>query len=230
MSMYTFTGRDWVEEQADPTTITIDQRRKKQRKKKMSTAQKANLALKKVNKIYRETEFKEYQYLQNASVDYSGTVATLFTNGPNQGDTYNSRDGTKIFVTSIDIRGQVITGGLDAIIRVIILNDFNNTISAVNDYIESAYVSSVSATLAFREHQEKALAKCLYDKTFSINEGDPWRLFSKKIPINKTCIFNEGTGTQTCIKNNIKVLVVSNLVSANLPSYGIMYKINFVDL
>lgn len=178
----------------------------------------------------RTKELKYYLgYISYTRFGYSPSPTCISTIA--QGDTDNLRDGRRIFPTSLNLNWDSYSDSTTgAMVRVIVfrwLSDNSTYTPAsgmlLNDSGTARHVLSPYATEYRNQYN------ILYDKVVKlgyINAGATRQGDMITIPLKKSIDY---VGTSTAGKNQIYVMVVSDLIAASGPYVGMWYQLNYTD-
>ena len=210
------------------TIMAFRRKRKTYRKKRVFKRR----ATRRVYKRVFRPETKTIYATGTTPCDVIGTITLL--NGIAQGDTGDTREGRKITLRSIQLRGvDYVTDGTgkDQMHRFMIVQQFrpNGAFPAINDILHATTISSLRNRFKIHDY------KVLYDKTFTLNasgESGSTRFMRiyKKMFLNQ--YFNsQSTGTIADIQSNAIFLVAigSNASGATAGAMGYTVQLSFVD-
>lgn len=159
-----------------------------------------------------------------------------------QGDNDQQRDGDKLQMSSLQIRGSITYPSAAAIGRLIIVNMKSGNVDASGTGTTVFGLSDIlqgtpSALSIFENyhHDKRSRFQVLYDRTFCLPQSGTSTAnvplsFKKSIKLKKTVQFLSG-GT-SCTKNAVYMIWLSSStdVSNNGPTLDAIARINFVDL
>lgn len=164
-------------------------------------------ALKMVRKLKDEVGGVEYKHVDLISAfapDNDGDIVIL--NSIAQDDTDSTRNGDKIKMQNLTIRGSV-TGNASAadVVRLIIFHDKQNTITTVAAYMASSEISSVFQP---KEYDRRFATKVLFDKSWTVSpDGPRIKYFKKVIKLN---IFTQyAAASTTSITGSLKFILIA---------------------
>jgi len=177
-------------------------------------------ALKKSNNI----EYKIHELTNNASYDYNGTVSSLLS-GLSQGTQDTQRIGDSMKNQNLTFRFYTSRNTADSIVRIMVIRDDQNKISAVTDVLQAS--GSAFSVLSPKNYDKRFQSKILYDRTFVLDVDQTTIKREMVIPLGFHSQFQSG-GT-TINTGDIKLLIVSNLVTSNLPSVAWYSRVTFTD-
>jgi hypothetical protein len=164
----------------------------------------------------------------NSAVDYDGDNQTL--NGISQGDSDTTRDGDSIMCKSLHIHGQVASDGADiGCIRVIVVHDFQNTLTLIDDVIETT--GSGTAFLSHINWDQRKSFKVLSDRRYQVMES--WKDFNQFDLNMKLGIRTQfAAGQSTIVTGAIKVFCISSSdpTDMNLPNLWFRARIIYSDI
>ena len=190
----------------------------------MGTARKAlRLATRVAGMINVEYKYLDQNYTASI-IDYNGGLNSSLCS-PAQGVGVSEREGDSIKVKNVTIKGAWKYNGDDSICRMIVFYDPDNTISSVSEFLDT--VGSSLAVYANRNQTYKFSAKTLLDHSISITADNPIRQFKHVVNIDNHTNFTPA-GT-TIIKGAIKLLVISQAVTVNVPLFEYTTHATYVD-
>lgn len=196
------------------------------RKGKLSALLYAMKAMREIRKVKTQMN-AEHKYLDyNISalnVDYNGHQYNL--NVMAQGDTDTTRDGDSIKVLNDSINLVVTRNGADALVRVIVFWDQMAKYSAVGNFL--ATTGSILAPLSPRNHDSRFWFKTLYDQVYSVTADQPQQMDKIRIKINRHTQFD--AGTTTVDSGVLRILLISDQVTSNLPVVDFTSRCFFTD-
>lgn len=147
---------------------------------------------------------------------YNGTLVTF--NEIAQGDTDNTRDGDSLLNKKINIKGFIVaaaSGAINDVVRIIIFKDKQNTITTPGQYLRD--VGSIYAPLSQKQRDNQFQTKKIYDNTFSVDSGNPLKIFSIKID-QLDDHTNFVSGTTTITSGAYKMLIIGTVAPAGANS------------
>lgn len=215
----------------DRTYLGGRKARKPRRSKKPTTVK---ALAKVVSNLKREMddkiELKSYDgVLATTSFNWSGAITTGLC-VPSQGVGRSARVGSQIHCVAMDIRYHVQPGIVttNQAIRVIIFIDRESTVSAVTDVLETAYLGTSAAPLAFFDRDRRHDFIILHDMVheFDLDTGNMQQWIRKRIPLKLKVQFDDGTALIQA--GNIKALAVSN-VAASAPTLQLITRTYYQD-
>lgn len=166
------------------------------------------------------------------SIDYNGTLLAL--SSIDVGDTNATRTGNSILLKNqlINYNISMDTTVANCTVRLIVFMDTMNlgTAPAVGDVLET--VGSVQATLTplDRVYAISGRFKILSDRRFLLsNNGKNASYFKWYKTFDKTHIKYTGTSGTDEGKNQIYLIMISNLVTSNLPLVTVNSRLVFYD-
>lgn len=177
-------------------------------------------------RVYKRVMRPETKTIYSTGTNPCDTLGTItLLNGIQQGDTGDTREGRKITLKSIQIRGvDYVTDGTgkDQMHRIMIVQQYrpNGVFPAINEILHATTISSLRNRFKLHDY------KVLYDKTITLNssgESGSTRFIRmyKKLFLNQ--YFNSSTtGTITDIQTNALYLVAigSNASGATAGAVG----------
>jgi len=205
---------------------------KRQRKglRRRTTKSAGVVALKKVNKIIRNTEKKFID--ANSSANQSSTILITAISLAGQGDTASSREGNKIVLTSLQMKytWKQSESANSTRCRIMLVEDrqVNGSVFSANDLLEStalgtAIISPLNLDGAFR-------FKVHYNKvhTLSINGSKvQYKEMFKKINI-RARYANSGGTIASVLSSGLFLVAVSDETSQT-PNLSFFTRIRFND-
>lgn len=165
----------------------------------------------------REVEVKNYDdTLAITSIDYNGILSVNLL-PITQGIQANARIGDEIMCTGFEFRYVVAAGTTTANskIRVMMVQDFNNVLSSVTEYLNSLQVGTALAPLAFFNRANRGDYKVLYDKVheFDFGTGNLQQIGMVKVP-NKIPVKYVTGGSTLVTENGIRMIAISDTAPA----------------
>ena len=171
-------------------------------------------------------EYKAYDTSSAAgAADYNGGVGSLMS-AISQGTADNQRIGDSLKVQNLTFRSFAARNGQDAWLRYMIIYDPQNQISGVTDVLAS--VGSQLSVVAPKNYDKRFRCRVLHDKLFALTSGNA-TLQSDEITIPIDLHTQFSAGTTTILTGDIKILVISNVVTTNLPTFTYYARISFTD-
>lgn len=176
-------------------------------------------ALKRSNNI----EYKIAPYLFDASVTWSGAVASMIP--ISQGLTDSTRVGDSIKLQNLTLRYLALKGGVDSFLRVMVIRDDQNKVSSVSDVLET--ISSANSVISSKNYDKRFQSKILYDKVHNLNSAASTQAkVDIVIPLGYHAQF---TGNTTTVQTgDLKFLAISS-VAANTPGLTVNGRITYTD-
>jgi len=159
-----------------------------------------------------------------AAVDYTGGVLTLLSS-ISQGITDQQRIGDSIKVQNNMIRFSIARNGTDALVRVILIWDKQNQISATSDVLE--LVGAANAPLSPKNYDKRFRSQILFDKTYSLDANRSILHDECALDVDQHVQFSAGTTTP--VTGDLILMTISNLVTTNLPTFGYYNRVTFTD-
>lgn len=203
-------------------------KRKSYRKKRVFKRR----AIRRVYKKVMRPEIKTIYATGTSPCDNVGTIQLL--NGIAQGDTGDTREGRKITLKSIQLRGVdyvIDTTGKDQMHRIMIVQQLrpNGAYPLISDILQATTISSLRNR--FKLHDFKVL----YDKTITLNaSGESGS--TRFIHLYKKLFFNQyfnsqSTGNVADIQSNALYLITvgSNASGATAGAIGYTVQLSFID-
>lgn len=191
-------------------------------------------ALHKVNKLSKTIGRPEIKHLDAyigspSTVDYSGSLVSI-TGLSAQGVQQSQHIAQSITLKSMNIKFTISqpNAGKISTVRVIILRDKENNLVA-SDILDS--LGAAYSPLAPYNRDYRAWYEVYYDKLFQLTTGTDSGSQIQDVHINLKDHVQEFSGTSnTVLSNEIKMLVVSNEVTTNLPTYFYFARCYYTDL
>ena len=186
-------------------------------------------------RVYKRVLRPEIKTIYSTGTSPCDNIATItLLNGIAQGDTGDAREGRKITLKSIQLRGvDYVTDatGKDQMHRFMIVQQYrpNGAYPLINDILQATTISSL------RNRNKLHDFKVLYDKTVSLNasgESGSQRLVRVYKKMFLSQYFNsQSTGNIADIQTNALFLVTigSNANGPTAGAIGYTVKLNFVD-
>ncbi len=210
-------------------------RHTRRRTRKMSVAQQASSALRKVNKIQRSIELKHSDTNSTTNVTDSGVSINL--SNISQGDTEVTRTGDKITIKGINCRYDVRfnpTVTVPQTVRVVLLQahttDAQVTLPITDFY--DIVAAAGEETLAPTKWGSSIRARTLYDKShvlFDLANNDFQVRREFFIPSSKLRDTIYTPGASIVEKGLLNLLVWSDEASANEPIFRVNIRVVFSD-
>jgi hypothetical protein len=189
-------------------------------------------ALRIASALQKQVETKYIDVLVGrSSIDFDGVLGTL--NTISQGDSDTSRNGDKISLINLKIKGNVGYGGATTMgigVRLIIFIDWLNTITSVSDLLSA--VSSDSAPLSNLVYDTRYSYKILSDRIY-LCDGVNKQFLNFFININlKDWDTHFDSGTTTITKGALKYIIISDVDStdSNFPTIYFRTRLRFKDV
>lgn len=172
------------------------------------------------------TEYKAYDVTSVAgSVDYNGGVSSLAAL-ISQGTTDNQRIGDSLKLQNLTLRYIGVRNTADSILRVMVIFDPQNKISAVTDVL--AATGSAISVVSPKNYDKRFYSNVLYDRTMTLTSADhPYVIEDIVIPVDKHVQYSGGTTTVNT--GDLKLLVISNVVTTNLPTLTYYARLTYTD-
>lgn len=195
--------------------------------KKRSTRSVAYKALSLSRQIARSQEKKYIEYnISNTDIDWSGNIVYTI-NETAQGTTDQQRIGDTVKFTWLTVRAHFNSDGtLASVLRVIIINDFDNQISDLTDILTCG--DNYAVERSYIKDVRKAFG-VLYDKTFFLNTYSPQRLLRLNMPLHTKTQYL--SGSTTIATNALKMFFIANTdsASANKASTVMFVRLYYTD-
>lgn len=173
----------------------------------------------------------EYKYIDTVDTGsnptYAGGYATFTMPAAGTGD--SQRIGDSVKLQRLMMRGEIryATAGTDGqTVRLIIVNDKQNKISAVSDLLDSNYLSTVNAVNAPKNYDKRFQTKILYDRSFLVNSQNIERRFVINLPLNFHAQFD--AAGSTIDSGSLKYFLVSDQMT-NPPTVNFVGRITYTD-
>lgn len=185
-----------------------------------------NWALKKVKQLADAVNI-EYKYIEPnntaTGVDYDGVLYAL--NTVSQGVTDNTRIGDSLKVQRLTMRYAVKRNSADSLIRVIVLWEQIPTLSTPADVINGA--GGTNAPLGPKVYDNRFKTRFLYDRTFALSSNNSIKNVDVNLPINLHTQYSAGSTTITTGK--LWLLVISDQITSNLPTFQYLTRVTYTD-
>jgi len=197
--------------------------------KDLSTAAKALMVANSVKKLVN-VEYKSHKATINSSPDTSAGIGSI--TGIAQGDDFNSRDGRKIRLKSLRLKGSLAinASATASSVRVLVFRDNNGstTVPTVTDIFPSA-ASFTNNLNRNDDPQSNSRFTVLYDRYFNMTKDNNNRITvpDRYIPLDMHVYFT-GTGTGDEGKGNLFIITGSN-EATNKPVLQLDIIIKFID-
>lgn len=168
-------------------------------------------------------EKKHYDYDQTITPNYTGSITTI--NNPDAGTTDITRIGDSILNKSIEYKGYSMRNGADALVRVLLIWDKQNTVATVADCLDKT--GSGYAPLCSIKKDNFRQFRILYDNTHTVSTYRPLHQFS--ISLKNLDTHTQFEAATTAINSGAyKLLVISNL-NANVPNVFTSRRFQYID-
>lgn len=159
------------------------------------------------------------------SVDYNGGLSSLVTS-ITQGVSDNNRIGDSMKLQNLVLRFIGVRNTADSILRVMVIFDPMNKLAAVTDVLQ--ITGSALAVISPKNYDKRFQSRVLYDRTMTLTTADhPYVLEDVTIQIDQHTQFN--SGTTTINTGDLKLLVISNVVTTNLPTFTYFARVSYTD-
>lgn len=178
----------------------------------------------------------EYKYADTTSTaltpDYNGSYFSIIgaanaSAGIPQGTTDTTRVGDSIKLQNLTMRYTIARNGQDAWVRVFLLWDPQNKIAAVSDVLQST--GSVLSVISPKNYDKRFQCKVLYEALHKLDSsGNALSKVDHVLSINKHTQFSAGSAT-AIMSGDIKMLVISNVVTTNLPTMAYYLHLTYTD-
>lgn len=180
----------------------------------MGTAQKALKMAKYVAGLVNA----ESKYFETSSTgdtaNFNGTIFNIFQ--PAQGTAVNQRSGDSVKMKNLTFRGQLVIGGTNELVRIIIFIDKENSISGANTLIQGT--GTTIAVLGNKIQDNKYDSRILWDKTFNMTSANtPMKEFKIKLKLDSHVNFN--AGTTTVANGALKMALIGQSAGGSLLRY-----------
>lgn len=166
------------------------------------------------------------------SLDYNGSLFSIIgaANGGTgipQGTTDTTRVGDSIKLQNLTMRYTVARNGQDAWARVFLIWDPQNKLTAVSDVLQST--GSALAVITPKNYDKRFQCRVLYEATHKLDSsGNGLSKVDRVIPINKHVQFAGGSAT-SITSGDLKMLIISNVVTSNLPTMAYYLRLSYTD-
>lgn len=188
----------------------------------------AKKALKKVNKIEKaiELKFYDFQFNDNA-VDWDGSLEEL--NEPPQGLGDQDRIGDKITAVSDDMRYTIVRGEVDAVVRIILVWDKQNTLVDITNVLQLPTTNSTVNSAYTKDKRGEYIV--LWDRSFALTAARTYITVHKFRKINKNTQFENGG--QDISTGALKIFYLSDvdpiMTAAEKPNVRIYSRLLYSD-
>jgi len=171
-------------------------------------------------------EFKYYDVSPSLPIasTYNGYITGPLC-APPQGTDVESRTGDSIKMVNMTLRMVINYNGANyENVRVIVFLDKENSITNVNDYLDT--IGTSTAVLSPKNQINQYDSKTIMDETFAINVNNPQAIIKK---VFKLDIHEHFQASTTTVKNNaIKMIVIGQQASGG-ASFQYFSKITYLD-
>lgn len=170
-------------------------------------------------------EYKEINtQLGNDPITYFGTNNPL--NLIPQGVGNGQRTGDSVKLQTLTLRGAINlnAAGQEGLVRLIILNDKNNIISAPSILLTD--VGGPLAPFGNKQEDNKYETKILKDMTFKVSNQNPITPFKLVLPLNYHTKYTAGT---TGIDNGMLRLIFISSILTNPPTVSWKAQLSYTD-
>lgn len=180
---------------------------------------------KSVARLWRQVGSPEYKYTNDTFAAAStnvGAVYDLCNPSLGTGD-LDERIGDKIRIQHLTIRGHFNYSTSNAVIRMIIFLDKQDTVGSVGDLLIGA--GSPSIVDSSKVYDKRFNTKIYKDIRFVSNTEKPQKIFAYNFKLNLPVQFSNGTTTINT--NSLKLLVVTDVTTAAI--YNITSRVTYLD-
>lgn len=217
----------WINVTGQGSNAVIKSIKKPKMFRKKSLPQKVNKLARKVKKLELEKDYKTLDTSYDSTVASTGVFTLL--NGIAQGDAEGTRDGNKVVVKSVQIKGAAVTADAYNQMRCIIFTDNqpNSAAPALGDILES---TGNPINSFFRTTTRKRF-RILYDRTVDMDTDDPisqFPNFYRKMYLS-TQYSTSGNTIAAITRNSLYMLLVSDSDAVTHPAAEIYARIRYVD-
>jgi len=194
---------------------------------KKTTVYKANAAYKMARKLKDQVggvEYKHVDLITALAPDNDGDIVIL--NSIAQGDSDNTRDGDKIKMQNLTIRGDVIgDAAAPDVVRLVIFHDKQNVIATVADFFQG--VSEISSVLQPKNYDQRFRTKVLFDRSWTVSPAGPRiKYFKKVIPLNISTQYQGGTTTS--LTGSLKFIVLG-IPAVATSAFNMVSRLTYTD-
>lgn len=198
--------------------------------RKRSTKSAGVVALKKVNKIIRNTEKKFVDVDDSIFISNTFTIIPLTLVG--QGDTASSREGNKIVFSSMEMKYTLKIGSAasQTRCRILIVKDkqVNESLFTANDLLQSS--AQGTAIVSPKNLDNMFRFVILYDKVHSLQNTGTSVNFAKMFKrMNMPARYLSTGGAITNIASNGLFLVALSDETTNTPALSYYIRTRFID-
>lgn len=170
-------------------------------------------------------EYKICDISSNAgATDYNGGVASLVSIA--QGTTDSTRIGDSCKLQNLTFRWQAARNGQDAQLRFMLIWDPQNQITGVTDVLAS--IGSNLSIVSPKNYDKRFRSRVLHDQTVSLTSGNA-TIHNGDIVISINQHTQFSAATTTILTGDLKLLVISNVVTTNLPTFSYYSRLSFTD-
>lgn len=204
-----------------------------------------------VRKAIRNIQEKKFHLYADTDVDlsYDNPVFQSITD-ISQGDLDSNRDGDRLKLRSVDVRGMIIgNNGVTTEARVLVVQWLGQDTPTVQEILEAGTVAwnADTAVTAHYNHDHRKMFRVLYDRTIvscstatttsaGSNEYKRW-LFHARINIGKLALKGKAKAyinyqsASTTGNNKVYIMALSNQTDASgfEPTLTYEAKVNFTD-
>lgn len=204
----------------------------KKRSYKKPMSYKNYVATKKlINKtLHAKSETKYHDVNTQTTADYAGSVIDLCS--VSQGDTDITRDGDQLYISSLQLRWEVIQADSTNNCRLLVfqwLADSSDTgTPGVSDILSSTFIGGINAPNAPYKHDNRFQYKILLDQRFALSDDKPSQIGIKyltrgmKRKIQYVAAGNSGT-------NKIYMILISDSSAVSHPTFNIATRLKYKD-
>tara|TARA_B100000749_G_scaffold154224_1_gene118388 strand:+ start:772 stop:1398 length:627 start_codon:yes stop_codon:yes gene_type:complete len=203
-------------------------RKYKRRYVKKDAKRLASAALRLARSNRRSIEVKEITNQSTGTVSSTGSVTSMTSIA--EGDDLSQRNGRKVSLKSIQIRGFLLNNDLTTsdgtFVRMMIVRDntFKSTAPLIADILQNSAVYGLRA----QEPEKKKAYTVLYDKFMGVDVNSRNQItFEKFKKVSGEVIF-DGTGSTTGNKGGLYLLLLSNR-SSDLPTVNLQVRVRYTD-
>jgi len=183
----------------------------------------------------------EHKYFEDPITDAFGIPSSGVTYQLSlipQGDTDVTRDGDRLTLTSVNIRGSVYCGDVTNIVRVIFFQWRPQSFPSVSDILSKGEDGTNVGVHSFYNHDKRSEFKILSDRTYSLagygTTTSPYGVDTEKlfnINISKKLIKNLQyvNGSTSVGSNQIHYIAISDSDATPNPTLTFKIRINYID-
>lgn len=180
------------------------------------------------NYLNKNVEFKYYDHDESTTVDSSGAVYSL-TDIP-QGDTDITRDGDKLILKNVQLRGTISLADASNAVRIIVFQWHpldSASIPAVSAIIQ--YIGTYGIVSPYH-HDGRTQFTVLSDKTYLVNNVSmPYMVFRQRVPLKYAKKQVAYTAGGSFGYNKIMYLAITDSGTTAHPLVSTQSRVYFTD-